>query len=198
MEAGNLLREDQLNRVIRENIENVMGFNKYLLLARSAQRVTEAYTAQRLQVEKEKQEYLGLVEQRKKAEADLQILKTRRTEQQDFQVSNLELYQNLKAGLNQETQLKAKITQLEQQVEGIRRREAQYRTDAETFGKSLELHVFLPKLAEAIQSEVTLIQKLRTEAETRRHESLTSSQFIMNTTSPVFSTLNEKGLWRLP
>ncbi len=29
MEAGNLLKEDQLNRVIKENIENVMGFNKY-------------------------------------------------------------------------------------------------------------------------------------------------------------------------
>ena len=40
MEAGNLLKEDQLNRVIRENIENVMGFDKYLRLARSSETVT--------------------------------------------------------------------------------------------------------------------------------------------------------------
>jgi DNA sulfur modification protein DndD len=34
MEAGNLLKEDQLNRVIKENIENVMGFNKYMVMAK--------------------------------------------------------------------------------------------------------------------------------------------------------------------
>jgi len=35
MEAGNLLKEDQLNKVIKENIENVMGFNKYMQLAKA-------------------------------------------------------------------------------------------------------------------------------------------------------------------
>jgi DNA sulfur modification protein DndD len=34
MEAGNLLKEDQLNRVIKENIENVMGFNKYMQMSK--------------------------------------------------------------------------------------------------------------------------------------------------------------------
>lgn len=176
MEAGNLLKEDQLNRVIRENIENVMGFNKYLLLAKAAQRVTEAYTAQRLQVEKEKQEYLGLVEQRKKLEADSLTLKARRTERSDFQVANVELYQNLKAGLNQETQLKAKIGQLEQQIEATRKRETQYRADVESFAKNLEAHVFLPKLAEALRAEVSLIQQTRQADEERRQEQLSPTQ----------------------
>ncbi|MBL0315061.1 MAG: AAA family ATPase [Flavobacteriales bacterium] len=54
MEAGNLLKEDQLNRVIRENIENVMGFNKYMSLAKSSEHLFQEYTAQRLQVENEK------------------------------------------------------------------------------------------------------------------------------------------------
>ena len=57
MEAGNLLKEDQLNRVIKENIENVMGFNKYMVIAKSAESLYQEYTAQRLQVENEKQEY---------------------------------------------------------------------------------------------------------------------------------------------
>lgn len=56
MEAGNLLKEDQLNRVIRENIENVMGFNKYLQLAKTAQTLVENHTAQRLVIEQEKKE----------------------------------------------------------------------------------------------------------------------------------------------
>ena len=65
MEAGSLLKEDQLNRVIKENIENVMGFNKYLQLAKSSESLYQTMTAQRLQVENEKKEYLELLEQRK-------------------------------------------------------------------------------------------------------------------------------------
>ena len=58
MEAGNLLKEDQLNRVIKENIENVMGFNKYMQLASAAESLYQTKTAQRLEVENEKKEYL--------------------------------------------------------------------------------------------------------------------------------------------
>ncbi len=54
MEAGSLLKEDQLNRVIKENIENVMGFNKYMQMAKNAETLFQSYTAQRLQVENEK------------------------------------------------------------------------------------------------------------------------------------------------
>ena len=44
MEAGNLLKEDQLNRVIKENIENVMGFNKYMQMSKSSETLFQAYT----------------------------------------------------------------------------------------------------------------------------------------------------------
>ena len=37
MDAGDLLKEDQLNKVIKENIENVMGFNKYMQMAKAAE-----------------------------------------------------------------------------------------------------------------------------------------------------------------
>ena len=71
MEAGNLLKEDQLNRVIKENIENVMGFNKYMQMSKSAESLFQAYTAQRLNVEKEKLEYLQLVDEKKKHQETL-------------------------------------------------------------------------------------------------------------------------------
>ena len=71
MEAGNLLKEDRLNRVIRENIENVMGFNRYLSFAKAAESLTQDYTAQTLDLENEKKEYLELVEQKRKEEDEL-------------------------------------------------------------------------------------------------------------------------------
>ena len=106
MEAGSLLKEDQLNRVIKENIENVMGFNKYMQLAKSSENLYQAMTAQRLQVENEKKEYLELLEQKKAKEIELNSLKQQQQDALLYSVSNKELYDNLKSGLNQETTIK--------------------------------------------------------------------------------------------
>ena len=51
MESGNLLKEDYLSRVIRENIENVMGFNKYIHLGEAAHKLKDKYVADSLEIE---------------------------------------------------------------------------------------------------------------------------------------------------
>ena len=88
MEAGNLLKEDQLNRVIKENIENVMGFNKYMQMSKSAESLFQAYTAQRLNVEKEKLEYLQLVDEKKKHQETLANYETQLQDALQYAVSN--------------------------------------------------------------------------------------------------------------
>lgn len=104
MEAGNLLKEDQLNRVIRENIENVMGFDKYLRLARASETVTQEWTAQRLRVEKEKQEYLTLTGQKRDLETAQTCLRDVHTDALQCAVQKKDLYDGLKAGLNNHLQ----------------------------------------------------------------------------------------------
>ncbi len=71
----------------------------------------QAYTAQRLQVENEKQEYLQLVEQKKKQEKIQTKLELQLQDALQYSVANKELYDNLKGGLNQETTIKNKIEQ---------------------------------------------------------------------------------------
>lgn len=163
MEAGSLLKEDQLNRVIKENIENVMGFNKYLQLAKSSENLYQAMTAQRLQVENEKKEYLDLLEQKKKKELELENLKTQHGDALQYAVSNQELYDNLKNGLNQETTIKNKIEQTKSQIESVRKKEEIFRNDLDDFVKDMEVNVCLPKLIETIKNEVNLIIKSRNE-----------------------------------
>lgn len=109
MEAGSLLKEDRLNRVIRENIENVMGFNKYLSLAEASETLFQTYTAQRLEVEKEKDEYLGLVKQKKDLGNDYKNLDDSLQTALQYSVANKEIYDNLKAGLSQEKTINSKI-----------------------------------------------------------------------------------------
>lgn len=165
MEAGNLLKEDQLNRVIRENIENVMGFNKYMSLSRSAEHLFQDYTAQRLQVENEKAEYLNLVNKKKEFEANLSQIEGQHQDALQYSVTNKDIYDNLKSGLNQEATLKNKIDQTKVQIDGIRKKEESYKSDIEDFVKNFESHICMPKLAESLKNEISLILKNKAQKE---------------------------------
>lgn len=157
MEAGNLLKEDRLNRVIRENIENVMGFNRYLSMAKAAESLTQDYTAQLLDLEKEKKEYLELVEQKKNEELKFSELKGRHREALDFSVSNKDLYDQLKSGLNEESTINNKVKQLQEELNALEREEKQYKEEVNEFIKNFELHISLPKVAELLHNDISLI-----------------------------------------
>lgn len=176
MEAGNLLKEDQLNKVIKENIENVMGFNKYIQLAKASETLYQQYTAQRLQVENEKKEYLGLIEQKNKFQDSLKTLQQLQQDALQYSVAGKELYDNLKAGLNQETTIKSKIEQTKTTIDGIYKKEAIYREDIEGFVKDIELNVCIPKIVEALKSEINLILKAKNEQEQSNNANLNPEQ----------------------
>lgn len=176
MEAGNLLKEDQLNRVIKENIENVMGFNKYMQMSKSAESLFQAYTAQRLNVEKEKLEYLQLVDEKKKHQETLANYETQLQDALQYAVSNKELYDNLKSGLSQEITIKNKIEQTKLQIENIHKKEGIYRDELDEFVKEMELNVCLPKLIEAVKSEINLILKVKSEQEQKQNSNILPEQ----------------------
>jgi len=176
MEAGNLLKEDQLNRVIKENIENVMGFNKYMQLAKSSEGLYQAYTAQRLQVANEKREYLELLDQKKQKEEELKGLEADLQDALQYSVSGKELYDNLKSGLNQESTIKSKIEQTRNQIDAIRNKEEIFRNDLDSFVKDMEVNVCIPKLLEAIKSEIGLILKVKNEKQQQSNSNVSPDQ----------------------
>lgn len=169
MEAGKLLKEDQLNKVIKENIENVMGFNKFMQLASASENLFQQYTAQRIQVEKEKEEYLQLLSEKKQLDAQLLQLEQQLQDAFQYSVANQELYDNLKSGMSQETTIKNKIEQTKTQIAATYEKESLFRAEAENLVKNLELDICIPKLVEAIKSEVNLILKARKELEQKQN-----------------------------
>jgi DNA sulfur modification protein DndD len=193
MEAGNLLKEDQLNRVIRENIENVMGFNKYMQMSKSAETLFQTYTAQRLNIEKEKQEYLELVEQKKKLQEQQTSLETQLQDALQYSVANKELYDNLKTGLNQETTIKNKIEQTKTQIDNIYKKENIFRDELDEFVKDIELNVCVPKLIEAVKTEVNLILKTKNEQE-QQHNSNIAPEQIEAISKSIVQYLSENNL----
>lgn len=193
MEAGNLLKVDQLNRVIRENIENVMGFNKYMQMSKSAETLLQTYTAQRLDIENEKNEYLELVEQKKKLQEQQASFERQLQDSLQYSVANKELYDNLKIGLNQETTIKNKIEQSKAQIENIYRKENIFRDELDEFVKDIELNVCVPKLIEAVKSEVNLILKTKNEQEQQQNSNIAPEQ-IEAISKSIVQYLSENNL----
>jgi DNA sulfur modification protein DndD len=193
MEAGNLLKEDQLNRVIRENIENVMGFNKYMQMSKSAETLFQTYTAQRLDIENEKNEYLELVEQKKKLQEQQASFERQLQDSLQYSVANKELYDNLKIGLNQETTIKNKIEQSKAQIENIYRKENIFRDELDEFVKDIELNVCVPKLIEAVKTEVNLILKTKNEQEQQQNSNIAPEQ-IEAISKSIVQYLSENNL----
>lgn len=193
MEAGSLLKEDQLNRVIKENIENVMGFNKYMQLAKSSESLYQTMTAQRLQVENEKREYLDLLEQKKTKETELSGLEFQLQDSLQYSVASKELYDNLKSGLNQDATIKNKIEQTKNQIGSIQKKEDIFKNDLDSFVKDFEINVCLPKLTEAIKSEVCLILKTKNEKLQQNNTNVNPEQ-IESISAAILQFLIQKNL----
>lgn len=164
MEAGNLLKENRLNKVIRENIENVMGFNRYLSLAKVSESLAQDYTAQRINLENERKAYLTVVENKKKENVKLDELQKKYREALDYSVSNRQLYEDLKAGKEEDSTISNKIKQLEEKLASMEADERQFRNDTTEFIKNFEHHIILPKLTDVIGNDISLILSERKES----------------------------------
>lgn len=197
MEAGNLLKEDQLNRVIKENIENVMGFNKYMQLANAAESLYQTKTAQRLEVENEKNEYLALVDKKNEQKGVLSNLKLNRGNVLNYSVQNKELYDNLKSGLNEETTIKNKIEQADNQIKYTLKKEEEFRDELTAFLKDIEINVCIPKVQEALKSEIQLISKIKEEVLQNNNTNLSVEQ-IESISKSIAKYLEENQLIQKP
>lgn len=192
MEAGSLLKEDRLNRVIKENIENVMGFNKYLSFAKISEKLTQDYTAQRLDLEKEKKEYLELITIKSRLTDDLSLKKEELQFALAYSVSNKEMYDKLKAGFNQESTINIKIAQLETDLDNLYKREKLYKDEANEFVSNIENHICLPKLSSAFKNEISLVFKERNDAGSYSAEQM-SNHLLEDVISKAISYLTESG-----
>jgi DNA sulfur modification protein DndD len=165
MESGALLREDSISTVIQENIENVMGFGKYVQLAKAAEQVTKRFSAERLKLENEKQEYSRLVGEQRREEARKQGLEKELHEAMTFRKKNQTLYEALKTELHADAALNKSIEQTKKEIDAILVQQRALHSGMEALARGFEQHIVLPKLADAFQQEIQLILHTKAEVE---------------------------------
>ncbi len=191
MESGNLLKQDQLNRVIRENIENVMGFQKYQQLSHAAELLTQQHTASKLAVDKEKEEYQRLTEAKATQEDKIRTCETRLGQCRQYAVEHQDTYRQLKAGVDEEETLSQKIKTVQGQIASTLERQRTYRDGVETFVRNLEQHVALPQLHQAFRAEIGLVLQHQQQQETQRGQQL-SADGLQAVTARVLAYLEER------
>lgn len=157
MEAGNLLKDENLGRVIKENIENVMGFNKYIQLGNATNRLTEEYIAQGIEIEEERNQYKALLEEKKKLDEFVATLQLQIERALTYSINNKELYESAKTGKDLQQNIKEQIQVLEAKINDILNKESLFIDQADKFLNDIEIQVFVPKLLQIIQQELELI-----------------------------------------
>lgn len=74
MQSSELLKKNVFAQTIRDNFENVLGFKKYLQLKRAAEKLQQEWAQQRLEAEKEAQEYNELCSTKRQTDRRLKYV----------------------------------------------------------------------------------------------------------------------------
>ena len=191
MEAGNLLKDEYLNRVIKENIENVMGFNKYIQLGNATNILTQDYIAQGIEIEEERNQYKNLLEEKKKIEELIVATNTHYERALSYSLSQKEFYESAKEGKNLQANIKEQIQLVERKIEDILNRETLFIEQSERFLNDIEIQVFIPKLISIIQNEIELILAEKSQ---KNNNDFIEPEHITKISDKVIAFLKENNL----
>ena len=191
MKTSDLVKEEQINKLIMKNINSVMGFNKYTQLENAASIYLAEKKAERLENENLRAEYTKLTKEKVEMEREVARLNDEYNEALNYANDHKQQYEQLKEGRNSDEVIRDKMHQIEESINGYHTKEKDYRQDAEAVSKELELKVFMPKLANVISTEVELILNEKEEVASAKGNVLNEQQ-IEKLTHEVVRLIEEK------
>lgn len=157
MKTSELVKEEQISKLIMKNINSVMGFNKYYQLQEAADALLAEKKAAKLENEKQRQDYEQLGHQKQGKEAELKQLREDYEKALEYSNDNRDHYEQLKQGRNADNVTRDRINKQKESIKQIEKIAADYRNDVDKVVKDLELNVLFPALAHRIRPEVEMI-----------------------------------------
>ena len=193
MQSSELLKENVFAQIIKDNIQNVMGFNKYILLKNATEHLQQEWASRRLEAQKEAEEYNSLCEQRNKMIEE----QNRNLEEQDkiykYLTSIQEEYDAAKEGAKSSAEINRKIEALEADIKQTHDLAQRYNEQLKQVVDTLEINVFFPKLALGISNEINDIIRQKDALKLERQGILTLEQ-MRDVTAKIISFLKAKAL----
>lgn len=157
MKTSDLVKEEQINKLIMKNINSVMGFNKYSMLQDSAENLLAEKKAAKLENEKQRQEFEKLGHTKQGKEAELKQARDDYDKALQFSNDNKERYEISKQGRSTDDLTRDRIRKQEEGIKSVEKRAIDFRQSMDAVMKDLELNVLFPALASQIRSEVEIV-----------------------------------------
>ena len=176
MKTSELVKEESINRLIQNNINMVMGFNKYHQLQEGSEALLAEKKAERLENENQRKEYQGLVKEKGDKEKELEDVRSTYTAAINFANDNKEQYEQVKQGRNADEVTRDKMRQIEDSINNFAQSEVDYRKNADALAKELETRVVFNKLASIIRTEVEVIVNAKHRVADEKGQILSDSQ----------------------
>ena len=176
MKTSELVKDEQINQLIRDNIKSVMGFNKYSLLVNVSSKMLDEMKAGRIENENLKKEFQELQERKRNIEGELSSLRNSYDDALGYANNNREQYNLLKEGRNKNDITKDQISRTEARINEIRKSEQAFRQNADELTKQLETDIFVQKLASSIKNEVEQILNHKLSLEESKKSILSEKQ----------------------
>lgn len=193
MQSSELLKENVFAQIIKDNIQNVMGFNKYLQMKNAAEHQQQEWAARRLEAQKEAEEYNGLCEQRNQL-VELQEENAKLQDDKYKYLTSIQTeYDAAKEGAKESAETERKIQELEASVKDTQELSKRYNTQLKHVVETLEINVFFPKLAQGITNEVNDIIRQK-EALKQEREGVFSVEQMREVTTKILGYLKSKYL----
>lgn len=191
MQASDLLKENVFMQTIRENVQNVMGFNKYVQLERVSEKLQQEWAARRLKVQQQVEEYNSLCTRKAELEKQKEENVASIDRYYKHMVNIKDEYDIAKAGQQTQAENKVKIGDLQNRINETKKAAANYNDQMRTVIDSLEVQVIVPKIAEMIHLEISEIIRAKEEAKQMAHKLLTPQQ-LKDVTDRVLGYLKSK------
>ena len=176
MKTSDLLKEEQINKLIEKNINSVMGFNKYSRLRKGAETLLAEKKAERLENENQRLEYAQLTAQKQQLEKELSELDEQFSEALEYANEYQEQYTQLKEGRNADDLTREKMQKIKQSMQNTVTSEIEYRQNVDALTKDIETKVIFPKLASLLSTEIEVILHSKEDVATARVNMLTDQQ----------------------
>lgn len=181
MKTSDLVKEEQINKLIMKNINSVMGFNKYTRLKEAAEVLLAEKKAAKLENEKQRAEYEKIGQEKQQKETELKALQEEYGLALEYANDNKDRYEQLKQGRNADDMMRDRIKKQDDAIKTVVKKAAEYHKNMDAVMKDLELNVLYPNLAFQIRTEVELIVNERQKIAEEKGEALSDEQLRLLT-----------------
>ena len=157
MKTGDLVKENQINALIKENIQSVMGFNKYQRLKEGAAKLLSEENSKRLENAEQRHEYDGLQLKKTELAGDRARILQNYEKALAYSTNQHSEYERLLKGERNDTLTREKIKKTEDAIAETKRGEKAYNERLKKFVSTIEVGVFIPRVAALLKSQAEQI-----------------------------------------